>query len=73
MFFNFSLSLKSRFFKIPGSETIAPAGEIWSVVMLSPNIASILAFIISFRGFSSKEKSLNHGGSLIYVDFGSNS
>ena len=43
---------------------MAPAGEIWSVVTLSPKSARILALTMSLSSFSSFSKK---GGCLIYV------
>ena len=49
------------------SSFIDPAGEIWSVVMLSPRIARILASLISSTKLFSKL--LKKGGSFISVSY----
>lgn len=48
-----------------------PAGEMWSVVIESPNTAKIFAFYIGFNWAGSFADPSKNGGLWIYVDFSS--
>lgn len=48
---------------------ILPAGEIWSVVIESPNTAKMWAFYIFLITGNYLSAPLKKGGSWIYVDF----
>jgi len=53
------------------STAIEPAGEMWSVVMLWPSIASTRAPRISVSGAGVFRIPSKNGGDLMYVDFAS--
>ncbi len=53
-----------RYFAAGLSSAMEPAGEMWSVVMLSPMRASTRAPWMSSTGGASRSMSMKYGGSL---------